>query len=261
VTPAWHEWGEGPPLLLLHGIGGSAGLWGAVARHLPRHRVIAWEQPGYGASPPLPEVTFPALADALAALLDAAGIETADIAGHSMGGMIALEFARLHPARLRRLALIATTPAFGGRDPAFAEEFLRSRLAPLDAGQGMAAAAEGLVRGLFGPGATPAMRAEAAAAMAEVPEASYRAALRCLTSFDRRAALAGIAHPTLCVAGEQDTTAPARSMARMAEAMPAARLVTLPTGHMPHLEAPARLAAALEEAWPEQAAHTSCHLR
>lgn len=235
------------PAIALHGIGGGAGLWSAVP--LP---LLPWDQPGYGGTP-LPEpLDFPALADALVAFMDARGIARADLAGHSMGGMIALEAALRHPARVRRLALVATTPAFGGRDPAFAEAFLRDRLAPLDAGGTMADSAAGLVAGLFGPAATPAMQAAAREAMAQVPEATYRATLRCLTTFDRRAALAQVAQLTLCVAGADDATAPEKTMRRMAEAIPGARLVVLPTGHMPHLEAPAALADALRAFFQEE---------
>ncbi|MCW8086018.1 alpha/beta fold hydrolase [Sabulicella glaciei] len=232
------------PVVALHGIGGSAGLWAEVARDLP---LLAWDQPGYGGTALPPVLNFPALADALVAFLDAHGIAQADLTGHSMGGMIALEAALLHPARVRRLALIATTPAFGGRDPRFAEQFLHARLAPLDAGRSMAECAGELLEGLFGPEATPAMRAAAARAMGEVPEATYRATLRCLSTFDRREALPQLTQPTLLVAGNADATAPERTMRRMADALPDARLVALPTGHMPHLEAPAALAAALRE--------------
>jgi pimeloyl-ACP methyl ester carboxylesterase len=228
--------------VLLHGIGGAAELWEEVAQRLDGFRVLAWSQPGYGASPPLPEVTFPALAASLGRMMDEAGIARAGLVGHSMGGMVAQEFALAAPERARRLVLVATTSAFGGRDPAFAGRFLAARLAPLDAGAGMAACAEGLVAGLFGRAASEEARRAALRAMSEVPEATYRAALRCLTTFDRRAELPRIAQPALLVAGAEDETAPARTMARMAEAMPDARLVTLPTGHMPHLEAPEALA-------------------
>jgi len=233
-------------VIALHGIGGSAALWGAVPMPL-----LAWDQPGYGGTP-LPEaLDFPALADALVAFLDAQGIAQADLVGHSMGGMIALEAALRHPGRVRRLALVATTPAFGGRDPAFAESFLRARLAPLDAGGSMAASAAAMVDDLFGPDATPAMRAAARDAMAKVPEATYRATLRCLTTFDRRADLPRVTQGTLCVAGAHDATAPERTMRRMAEAIPGAQLAVLPTGHMPHLEAPHALAALLRAHFQE----------
>ena len=60
-----------------------------------------------------------------------------------------------------------------------------------------------------------------------------------MRGFDRRAALGQIAAPTLVVAGEQDRVAPPDTLTAMAQAIPAAQLLTLPgAGHLPHLEQP-----------------------
>ncbi|NCY24354.1 MAG: alpha/beta fold hydrolase, partial [Alphaproteobacteria bacterium] len=87
---AFLTFGEGAPLLCLHGIGGAAHLWAATAAGLPGHQILAWNQPGYGGTALINPLTFPALADTLAARLDAPQV---DLLGHSMGGMIAMEFA------------------------------------------------------------------------------------------------------------------------------------------------------------------------
>lgn len=240
---AFLDWGEGDPVVCLHGIGGAAHLWEATARGLPGRRVLAWNQPGYGGNPLIAPLGFAALADAFAAQLDAPVV---DLVGHSMGGMIAMEFALRHPGRVRRLVLYATTPAFGGRDPAFAEEFMAARLGPLDAGRSMAECAAALAGGMCGPGADPGAEPAAIAAMAEVPEASYRATLACLATFDRRAEIAGITAPTLCLAGEHDRAAPARTMQRMAESIPGARYAVIEGGgHLLHLERPAEFQSVL----------------
>jgi 3-oxoadipate enol-lactonase len=225
-------------VVLLHGIGGSS--WaGAVPGALD------WPMPGFAGTPPLAAVTFAALAEALRAALDAHRIARATLVGHSMGGMLALECAARFPDRVARLVLYATTPAFGGRDPAFAEAFLQAMLAPLAGGRGMAAAAPAMLAGMAAPGAEAAL-APARAALESVPEAVYRATLACLTTFDRRAALAGITVPTLLIAGEHDQAAPPRSMQRMAEAIPGAKLVVIPgAGHFAHLEQPEAFGAAL----------------
>jgi pimeloyl-ACP methyl ester carboxylesterase len=79
--------------------------------------------------------------------------------------------------------------------------------------------------------------------MSEVPEATFRAAIACLVTFDRRADLANIRVPTLLIAGEEDTNAPLKTMTRMAEAIPGARLEALPgIGHLAPLECPDRYA-------------------
>jgi pimeloyl-ACP methyl ester carboxylesterase len=226
-------------VVLLHGIGGSS--WGDAVPG-----ALDWPMPGFAGTAKLPEMTFPALAEALRAALDARGIGKAILVGHSMGGMVAQEFCATWPDRVARLVLYATTPAFGGRDPAFAEAFLRSRLGPLEGGRSMAEAAEEMLEGLFQPGGDPAARARAAAALAATPAEVYRATLRCLTGFDRREALPRIRVPTLLIAGEHDPAAPPRTMQRMAAVIPGARFVLLPgCGHFAHLEQPAAFAAAL----------------
>jgi pimeloyl-ACP methyl ester carboxylesterase len=226
-------------VVLLHGISGPS--WGSLVPG-----ALDWPMPGFRGTPPLPEMTFPALAEALRAALDARGIAQATLVGHSMGGMLAQEFAATFPDRVARLVLYATTPAFGGRDPAFAEAFLAARLGPLAGGRSMAEAAPEMLEGMFGADADIEAMPRATAALAETPEAAYRQAVRCLTTFDRRAELARIAVPTLLIAGERDQAAPAKTMQRMAEPIPGARILVIPgAGHMAHLERPEAFRAAL----------------
>lgn len=232
------------PVVLLHGIGGAA--WGPALPALAPAPVLDWPLPGYAGTPLLRETSFPAWAEALAARLDAEGIARTDLLGHSIGGMLAQEFALAFPERVRGLVLYATTPAFGGRDPSFAERFLAERLAPLDAGKDMAALAAETLPAMLGPDAPPGAAEAAIAAMAAVPAEAYRATVRCLTTFDRRDAIGRIAAPTLLLAGERDPLAPPRTMERMAKAIRGARLIVLPgAGHLAHLEYPAAFNAAV----------------
>ncbi len=235
------------PVLLLHGIGGRAALWAPSVAALAPRPVIAMDMPGYdGTRPAL--ASFAELADAAVALLDAEGAAQADVVGHSLGGMIALEIALRHPTRVRRLVIVASSPAFGSRDPAFRESFLTARLKPLDEGIGMAGVAAALVPAMLGPAAAPEAATAAMEAMASVDEAAYRATLAVLTGFDRRADLPRVTQPALLIAGEADQTAPPRGMARMTEAMPHARIIVIPgAGHLLPLEAPDAFHAALHD--------------
>jgi 3-oxoadipate enol-lactonase len=238
--PTYEERGQGPPLVFLHGIGGDAACWQPQLEAFSEgHRAIAWNMPGYAGSPPLPEMTFSGLAEALLRLLDRLDIERAHLVGHSMGGMVAQEFAATWPGRLRSLVLVATSAAFGPADGDWQREFLASRLGPLERGRSMADLAPGIVARLVGEAPDPAGVEQAIRSMAEVPEATYRAALRCLLSFDRRDALARIEVPTLLLAGERDQTAPAAVMEKMAARIPHARFLALPrAGHLANLEQP-----------------------
>ena len=232
-------------IVLLHGIGGAS--WAPVLPALAPARVLDWPLPGFAGAPMLAETSFAAWAGALHDRLDADGIPRIDLIGHSIGGMLALDFALRFPERVRGLVLYATTPAFGGRDPAFAEAFLAERLAPLDAGQDMPALAEASIRPMLRPGTPAALADLAVAASAAAPEAAYRATVRCLTTFNRRDDLGHLAAPTLLIAGERDPLAPPRTMERMRDAIRDARLAVLPgCGHLAHLEDPAGFNAAVQ---------------
>lgn len=96
--------GDGPPYLLLHGLGGEACVWEPIMERLAgRHDVIAMDLPGFGRSPALGDGEHPtaaALARAIAAALDDLGLhEPVRVAGNSLGGWVALELALLGRAR------------------------------------------------------------------------------------------------------------------------------------------------------------------
>lgn len=249
-TPAYAAAGTGPrTVLFLHGIGGNRD---SFADDLPRlansWRALAWDMPGYGASPPIAPLTFAGLAHAVVAVLDAERAEKAVLVGHSLGGMIAQETAARFPQRVSGLVLFATSAAFGGKDDTFKNAFLAERLAPLNAGKKMPEIAEELTKGLFGPGPREAVRRRAIASMASIPEASYRAALECIVTFDRRDNLARIACPTLVLAAEHDRLAPPQTMERMAARIPGAAYRCIAgAGHLANFEQPAAFAAAIDD--------------
>jgi len=245
--PAFYSTGEGPPLVLLHGVGTDHRAFRPQSIRLARRlRVLAWDMPGYGCSPPIDPVDWNGLADALARMLDGAGVDRAHILGHSIGGMVAQVFAVRHAARTRSLILSATSPAFGRPDGEWQREFVRQRLAPLETGKKMADLADATVESLMGPKAGAAARAYARTCVGEVPVAAFAAAIRLIVTFDGRADLARIACPTLLVAGSHDTNAPASMMEKMAQKIPGARFAVLPEcGHLANLEDPDAFDAAV----------------
>ncbi len=236
------------PLVFLHGIGGAARAFDPQLDYFSKtHRVIAWDMPGYGRSTLPPQPTIAAQADACARLLSGLQLDRPILAGHSIGGMIAqeLQARRLHS--LGGLILIATSAAFGSRDGAWQEAFISARLGPLDRGQTLAALADGMVDSLVGDDPDPAGRALAAACIAAVPHQAYRVIVRSMLGFDRRAALATIDVPTLVLAANRDTNAPADMMQRMAGKIPDSRYACLDgVGHLPNLEWPDGFNGAVE---------------
>lgn len=241
TAPRWIETGEGPrALVFLHGVsGGAAGAAGLLPAITPAGwRGLAWDMPGYGRSAPLAQVDFDSLADALAALLDAAGLARAVLVGHSMGGMLALQVAARHPDRVAGLVLACCTPAFGAQGAALQQDFLARRIGPLDEGASMRDLAVEVIPSMVGPAADPRVVHEAVDLMAEIPPASYRAAVRALLHFDQRAALAHLSTPTLVLAGRHDTVSRPLVLQRMAERIPGAHYAELDAGHLAPFEAP-----------------------
>lgn len=236
------------PLVFLHGIGGNRHAFDVLLPHLTdRRQVVAWDMPGYGGSE-LCEYDFPNLSSALDRLLDNLQMERIDLLGHSMGGMVAQQFALDHPERLHRLVLAQTSAVFGKpgtTDDGWRQAFLRARLGPLEAGQTPADFAEQLVQDLV-HAPREEVTAAAAATMARLPAESYRQALTTLVGFDLLDALPHLDTPTLCLAGEHDRTAPAKAMRSMAGRMPNATFRCLPgVGHLAYLEAPEAFARAV----------------
>lgn len=243
ALPARLDEGAGDTaVFLLHGVGGGKEAWPDAMQALvgAGFRAIAWDMPGYGGSQSIVPYNNEGLARAVEALIDYTGARTSIILGHSMGGLIAQEAYAWLPHKIHGLILSGTSPSFGKPDGAWQQQFLQARFAPLDAGRGMASLAPELVRGMVGPYTDEAVIAQAAAIMARVPEATYRAALSAIVSFNRLDNLPHIKVPTLCIAGEHDKNASPGVMQRMAAKIPGAQYLCLPgAGHLANMEQPA----------------------
>jgi poly(3-hydroxyoctanoate) depolymerase len=106
--------GDGPPLLLLMGIGGNAEMWDPLRQHLSGRRLIAFDVPGTGgSSTPVVPLPMVAIADIAVGVLRHLGIERADVLGVSWGGVLAQTLAIRHPKSVGRLVLAATLFGLG----------------------------------------------------------------------------------------------------------------------------------------------------
>lgn len=106
--------GEGEPLLLINGMTRPLQSWEPFIRALPGRTVVSFDAPGVGDSPtPVLPLSIPALAEIAVAVLDAAGLDAADVLGFSHGGAVAQQLAGEFPGRVRRLVLVATSCGVG----------------------------------------------------------------------------------------------------------------------------------------------------
>jgi pimeloyl-ACP methyl ester carboxylesterase len=109
------EQGDGHPLLMINGLGGSVDMWGGTEDGLARvARTIAFDAPGTGrTTTQLWPLTISSLAKLATGLLDELGHERVDVLGFSLGGLIAQQLAYRSPERVRRMALVSTACGWG----------------------------------------------------------------------------------------------------------------------------------------------------
>jgi pimeloyl-ACP methyl ester carboxylesterase len=114
VTLAGESAGDGPPIVLLHGLSATRRNVVQGSRHLPRrgYRLVAYDARGHGASDPAPRYEYSDLAADLDAVLAHFDLERAALVGSSMGATTAMAFALAHPERVP--ALVQITPAYTG---------------------------------------------------------------------------------------------------------------------------------------------------
>jgi 3-oxoadipate enol-lactonase len=237
---AWRERGAGDVVVFLHGLGGSRISWEPQLAEVSAHyRCVAWDLPGYGASKPLAEpMTFPALAQAVCDLIEMLGTERVHLVGISFGGMIAQYTAAFHPQRVRTLALLSSSPAFGldGTKP---DEWRAARLAPLDAGREPEDFSDIVLRSIAGPHISEKAMAGQRAAMERISAAGLRRSIDCLITHDSRPFLKQIAAPTLCLVGELDDETPPAYARALADGITGAHVKVIPkVGHLLNAEAP-----------------------
>ena len=233
--------GEGPTIVFLHGVGsGKEGFANQIDPVVSNDwHFLSIDAPGFGETPFPAEPGFQPHVDAVIETLDSLDIETAVVCGHSLGGMTAQEIVALHPERVSGLVLSATSPAFGKPDGDFQKKFLQDRFAPFDNGMTMPEFAKLFSPKLVGPNPVPGAVDAIVEVMSSVKIEAYRRAMQTITTFDQRANLQNITVPTLLIAGEFDTNAPAPMMQKMASKIDGATYIELPnTGHMAPIENP-----------------------
>lgn len=257
------EVGSGPPVFVAHGTAGSGPVAAALLKELPDRRFLLMDRPGFGLSSPIrySARTFKqTVADLQRDVLDAVGIERADVVGHSIGGVFALRLALAHPARVRRVMLLgagaivaeAGVPTiirlmaspFG----AIMVRLIRSRRATISMIRGSGhgpSLNDGRIPDVFVDWRTAvnrdtdSMSRERDMVRVVVSGRGYRPELT-LTDTE----LAGITQPTLMLYGTADSVGSRSVWTRVMDVIPNGRLsVVEGAGHMLWLDEPHRVAS------------------
>lgn len=247
ATMYYVEKGRGTPIVLLHGFPLDGRMWaGQIESLLASHRVIAPDFRGFGQSPPSGPFTMEALADDVHALAQHLKATPFVLAGLSMGGYVALAYARKYAADLRGLILLDTKAE---ADTAEGREG-RGKMIQLVREKGSAAVGDAMQPRLLPPDAiksrprvvkrlremtdgTPAITIEnALVAMRDRP--------------DQTEMLGAIAAPTLVITGDADAITPPAMCEAMQRKIPKSQLVIIKgAGHMTTMEQPEQVNAAM----------------
>jgi pimeloyl-ACP methyl ester carboxylesterase len=111
VRLAYSESGDGPPLVVLHGLFGSGRNWHGIARRLSGYRVVVADARNHGASPWVDAMDYASMADDVFELIGALALDRPVLLGHSMGGKTAMTAALMRPGSIRALIVADIAPA------------------------------------------------------------------------------------------------------------------------------------------------------
>jgi pimeloyl-ACP methyl ester carboxylesterase len=238
----------GTPVVLLHGFPLDSRMWSAQVPALTSagYRVIAPDLRGFGQSPSDKSFTVESLADDVHALLAGIGALPVVLAGLSMGGYVALAYAKKYPADLRGLVLLDTKAE---ADTAEGKEG-RQKMIDLVRKDGAKAVADQMMPKMFAKdavGQRPQVAQDLRRMMEATPAKTIGHALEAMRDRpDRSGELASIEVPTLVIVGESDQITPPQGAEAMAKKIPNAKLETIRgAGHMSPMEQPEQVNRAL----------------
>ena len=235
------------PIVLLHALAMTSAMWTGQRRDLERlgHLVVSPDHQRMRGTAP----SLAVLADDLARDLDQRGIGEVALAGSSMGGYVAMAFLRRHPGRVRALALLGTRAAADDEPTAAGRHaFAESILDPLRRAIIVSSTVPKLV-GATTRAERPELVARVHAIVETVPSEAIAWSQRAIAARpDSFEVLRAADLPSVVIAGSEDELVPHAEARRMADALPHARLITVPAaGHLTPIEAPTAVTGALAE--------------
>lgn len=237
----YEQSGEGPALVLLHGIGSNRLSWKRQLSGLSQDfTVLAWDAPGYGLSsdPVSNSPNIGEYADCVAAWITHLKLSPVHLLGHSFGGIIAQETYGKYPDLIKTLILANTSLGGGAEDAKTNKAKLKRRLQKLDELGVKGLAAERSTK-LFSKAAPGSVISEAASIMGQVRPLGYRFAVQALAKADERATLTSVNVPTLLVWSDEDKVISKTQTEEVCRALPSTRFeIISAAGHLCYQEKP-----------------------
>ncbi|QQQ79537.1 alpha/beta fold hydrolase [Saccharothrix sp. 6-C] len=235
------------PVVLLHALPLSSAMWSAQVGAL-RDRALALDSRGFGGAPlGRQEPSLSLLADDVARALDERGVRGAVIVGASMGGYVAMEFLRRHPGRVLGLGLIGTRADADSDGTRSTRLRMAADLLDAERRSTVIAATTPALLGRTTRDTRPDLLSRLRAWVDDAaPEAVAWAQAAVAARPDSVDVLRRVRVPTVVIAGAEDELVPPDRTADLVAALPRSRVVSLPgVGHLPPLEAPGAVSAAL----------------
>jgi pimeloyl-ACP methyl ester carboxylesterase len=228
------ETGDGPPVLLINGLGAHSGMWSTLEQTLEGFRLVEFDLPGAGQSDvPWKPISIKRLAALSVQVMDHFGLEQPDVLGYSMGGIVCQQLAADAPERVRRVVLVSTTPGVGQMQGSAVA--IINILTPM-----RYISRHAYVRtigSLVGGRARhdkPWVAAQGALRLEHAPSwRGYAGQLMSMSRWSALPILSGIKHPVLVVTGDDDPLTPVVNGMILTHMLPNARLLVCPgEGHL-----------------------------
>ena len=240
-------------LIMLHGIGSNYTSFDGLCKHLPEDiELIIWNAPGYGGSEPLSaeQPVAADYADKLHDVIESLGTDRFTLLGHSLGTLIATEYARNHAERIHALILMSCAQGYGMGVDSSLPDNARQRLSDLDTEGPIVFAQKRAPRLLHQPETKPHLTQAAIKAMSEINAQGYKQAVYMLAAGDLELSASQVHAPSLTIAANEDAITPSVQSLRCHDALcsanPAAKhsYIEIPdAGHLVHQEQPDAVAS------------------
>ena len=238
--------GEGPPVVFVHGLGGSGHVWHGVVQAMSQHHhCVTVDLRGHGRSQGRGKLSMEGWAKDVHRLIAALELPAVTLVGHSLGSLVAQEVARTEPESVDELVLVGGISYF---DPATADAY-RQRADAVEA-DGMDALVDAWLAGAVSPrshATQPGMVGLLRELFLRNEPQHYAKSCRALADAER-VPRDEIGQPTLIIAGSHDRSTPIAMAEELKRSIPVSRIKVIPgVGHWMPLEDPDAVAAAMLE--------------